>query len=84
MDLKGDCLAFYSYKDILKLEKFLRDKPVAERELSAQLMDEVIAYAETNTCRRKFLLHYFGEEYDDSKCSNKCDNCKFPKKKKKS
>ena len=79
--LMGDCLAFYSYKDILKLEKFLRDKPVAERELSAQLMDEVIAYAETNTCRRKFLLHYFGEEYDDSKCSNMCGNCKFPKKK---
>ncbi|MFN8339540.1 MAG: DNA helicase RecQ [Saprospiraceae bacterium] len=79
--LKGDCLAFYSYKDILKLEKFLRDKPVAERELSAQLMDEVIAYAETNTCRRKFLLHYFGEEYDDSKCTNMCDNCKFPKQK---
>ena len=65
----------------LKLEKFLRDKPVAERELSAQLMDEVIAYAENNTCRRKFLLHYFGEEYDDSKCSNMCDNCKYPKKK---
>ncbi len=79
--LKGDCLAFYSYKDILKLEKFLRDKPVAERELSAQLMDEVIAYAENNTCRRKFLLHYFGEDYDDSKCSNMCDNCKYPKKK---
>jgi ATP-dependent DNA helicase RecQ len=79
--LMGDCLAFYSYKDILKLEKFLRDKPVAERELSAQLMDEVIAYAENNTCRRKFLLHYFGEDYDDSKCSNMCDNCKYPKKK---
>lgn len=79
--LKGDCLAFYAYKDILKLEKFLRDKPVAERELSAQLMDEVIAYAETNTCRRKFLLHYFGEEYDDSKCNDMCDNCKYPKQK---
>lgn len=79
--LKGDCLAFYSYKDILKLEKFLRDKPVAERELSAQLMEEVIAYAETSSCRRKFLLHYFGEEYDDSTCSNMCDNCKYPKEK---
>lgn len=79
--LKGDCLAFYSYKDILRLEKFLRDKPVAERELSAQLMDEVIAYAETNACRRKFLLHYFGEEYDDSNCINMCDNCKYPKQK---
>ncbi len=79
--LKGDCLAFYSYKDILKLEKFLRDKPVAERELSAQLMDEVMAYAETSSCRRKFLLHYFGEDYDDSTCSKMCDNCKYPKQK---
>jgi len=79
--LKGDCLAYYSYKDILKLEKFLRDKPVAERELSAQLMDEVIAYAETNTCRRKFLLHYFGEEFDDSSCGQMCDNCRYPKQK---
>jgi ATP-dependent DNA helicase RecQ len=79
--LKGDCLAFYSYKDILKLEKFLRDKPVAERELSAQLMEEVIAYAETSSCRRKFLLHYFGEEFDDTNCSNMCDNCKYPKQK---
>ena len=79
--LSGNCLAFYSYKDILKLEKFLRDKPVAERELSAQLMEEVIAYAETSTCRRKFLLHYFGEEYSDEQCSNMCDNCKYPKQK---
>ncbi|MCB9308972.1 MAG: DNA helicase RecQ [Lewinellaceae bacterium] len=77
--LKGNCLAFYSYKDILKLEKFLRDKPVAERELSAQLMEEVIAYAETSTCRRKFLLHYFGEEFDVDSCGKMCDNCKFPK-----
>ncbi|MFZ1706190.1 MAG: DNA helicase RecQ [Saprospiraceae bacterium] len=79
--LKGNCLAFYSYKDILKLEKFLRDKPVAERELSAQLMEEVIAYTETSTCRRKFLLHYFGEGYDDATCQNMCDNCKYPKEK---
>ena len=79
--LKGDCLAFYSYKDIVKLEKFLRDKPVAERELSAQLMEEVIAYAETSTCRRKFLLHYFGEEYKQDNCGNMCDNCKYPKQK---
>lgn len=79
--LSGNCLAFYSYKDILKLEKFLRDKPVAERELSAQLMEEVIAYAETSTCRRKFLLHYFGEEYSDEQCSKMCDNCKYPKQK---
>ncbi len=79
--LKGHCLAFYSYRDIMKLEKFLRDKPVAERELSAQLMDEVIAYTESNTCRRKFLLHYFGEEFDTDDCQNMCDNCKNPKEK---
>jgi ATP-dependent DNA helicase RecQ len=79
--LEGTCIAFYSYKDILKLEKFLRDKPVSERELGAQLMDEIIAYAETSSCRREFLLHYFGEKYDTSQCSNMCDNCKYPKEK---
>jgi ATP-dependent DNA helicase RecQ len=79
--LDGRCLSFYSYKDILKLEKFLRDKPVSERELGAQLMDEIIAYAETGACRRKFLLHYFGEEYEESKCNNMCDNCRNPKEK---
>jgi ATP-dependent DNA helicase RecQ len=79
--LKGSCLSFYSYKDIVKLEKFLRDKPVAERELSAQLMEEVIAYAETSTCRRRFLLHYFGEEYEHETCKDMCDNCKYPKQK---
>ncbi|MEO0339781.1 MAG: RecQ family ATP-dependent DNA helicase [Bacteroidota bacterium] len=79
--LDGNCIAFYSYKDILKLEKFLRDKPVAEREMGAQLMQEVMAYAETTACRRKFLLHYFGEEYDDSGCSKMCDNCRHPKEK---
>ncbi len=77
--LVGRCIAFYSYADILKLEKFLRDKPVAEREMGAQLMQEVMAYAETTACRRRFLLHYFGEEYDDSKCDNMCDNCRYPK-----
>ncbi len=79
--LDGKCLAFYSYKDILKLEKFLRDKPVAERELGAQLMEEIIAYAETSSCRRQFLLHYFGEEFDPEDCKNMCDNCKHPKEK---
>lgn len=79
--LDGKCLAFYSYKDILKLEKFLRDKPVAERELGAQLMEEIIAYAETSTCRRQFLLHYFGESFDTADCKNMCDNCKHPKEK---
>ncbi len=77
--LDGRCLAFYSYKDIVKLEKFLRDKPVSERELGAQLMDEIIAYSETGACRRKFLLHYFGEPYDEKKCQKMCDNCKNPK-----
>jgi ATP-dependent DNA helicase RecQ len=77
--LEGRCIAFYSYKDILKLEKFLRDKPVAEREMGNQLMQEVMAYAETTACRRRFLLHYFGEAYDDSQCKNMCDNCAHPK-----
>lgn len=79
--LVGNCIAFYSYKDILKLEKFLRDKPVAEREMGAQLMQEVMAYAETTACRRRFLLHYFGEEFDETNCSKMCDNCRHPKEK---
>ncbi len=79
--LKGDCIAFYSYKDILRLEKFLRDKPVSEREMGMQLMQEVMAYAETTACRRRFLLHYFGENYDDAQCDNMCDNCRYPKEK---
>ncbi len=77
--LPGHCLAFYSYKDIMKLEKFLRDKGVAEKELAGQLMEEIIAYAETSTCRRQFLLHYFGEQYPVEKCNKNCDNCKHPK-----
>jgi len=79
--LVGDCVAYFSYKDIFKLEKFLRDKPVAEREMSMQLMDEVIAYAESTACRRKFLLHYFGEEYDHKECNDMCDNCRYPREK---
>ena len=79
--LDGRCIAFYSYKDILKLEKFLRDKPVAERELTNQLMQEIMAYSETASCRRKFLLHYFGEKFDQKNCGKMCDNCKYPKEK---
>lgn len=79
--LEGKCISFYSYADILRLEKFLRDKPVAEREMGAQLMQEVMAYAETTACRRRFLLHYFGEHYDDSNCGDMCDNCRYPKQK---
>ncbi len=79
--LEGSCYAFYAPKDIYKLEKFLRDKPVAEREMGGQLLEEVVAYAETSGCRRKFLLHYFGEDYDDSHCGGNCDNCRYPKEK---
>ncbi len=79
--LDGNCIAFYSYKDVLRLEKFLRDKPVSEREMGMQLMQEVMAYAETTACRRRFLLHYFGEDFDDAGCSSMCDNCRFPKEK---
>jgi ATP-dependent DNA helicase RecQ len=79
--LDGKCIAFYNYNDILRLEKFLRDKPVAEREMGAQLMQEVVAYAETSSCRRRFLLHYFGERYDVERCGKMCDNCKNPREK---
>lgn len=77
--LVGKCVAFFSHKDVLRLEKFLRDKPVAEREMGAHLLDEITSYAETGGCRRRFLLHYFGEMYDDSDCTDMCDNCKYPK-----
>lgn len=77
----GECVAFYAYKDIEKLEKFLQGKPVAEQEVGRQLLFEIVSYAETSICRRKYLLHYFGEEYDDSKCSDMCDNCRNPKEK---
>lgn len=77
--LPGRCVAFYAYRDILKLEKFLRDKPLMEREMGAQLMQEVMAYSETTACRRRFLLHYFGEMYDEANCNEMCDNCRYPK-----
>jgi ATP-dependent DNA helicase RecQ len=77
--LGGKCISFYSHADVVKLEKFLRDKPVAERELGTQLLDDIIAYAETAGCRRKFLLHYFGEYFDADDCHCMCDNCKHPK-----
>ncbi len=76
--LDGKCIAFYSYRDIARLEKFLRDKPVAEREMGMQLMEEMTAYAETTNCRREFLLHYFGEKYVCER-AGMCDNCKFPR-----
>ena len=75
---EGNCLAFYSYDDILKLEKFLKNKHVAEQEITKLLLSETVAYAETTICRRKVLLHYFGEQYTQDNCGN-CDNCLHPK-----
>ena len=77
---EGICLAFYSYKDLQKLEKFMEGKPVAEQDIGRQLLQETAAYAETSVCRRKMLLHYFGEQYDKDNCGN-CDNCLHPGKK---
>ncbi len=79
--LDGECIVYFSYKDIGKLEKLLRDKTVAERERNIQLINESVAYIESAECRRKFLLHYFGEEYHDKDCNKMCDNCKNPKEK---
>ncbi|KYG71168.1 ATP-dependent DNA helicase RecQ [Roseivirga ehrenbergii] len=77
--LEGQCIMFYSYSDIMKLEKFNKDKPVTEKENSKILLDEMSYYSESTVCRRKQLLHYFGEEYDDTQCreSGMCDNCKY-------
>ncbi len=76
---EGNCIAFYSVKDIEKLEKFLVKKPVAEQEIGLQLLQESLGFAETSMCRRKYLLHYFGEEYDESQCNGMCDNHRYPK-----
>ena len=76
---EGYCLTFYSYKDIQKLEKFMQGKPIVEQEIGKQLLMETVSYAETSLCRRKVLLHYFGENYDEENCGA-CDNCLFPKK----
>ena len=75
---EGKCIAFYSYKDLQKLEKFMEGKPVAEQDIGRQLLQETSAYAESSVCRRKLLLHYFGEEYNQENCGN-CDNCLHPK-----
>ncbi len=76
---EGHCLTFYSNKDLQKLEKFMQGKPIAEQEIGKQLLLETAAYAESSVCRRKLLLHYFGEEYSKENCGN-CDNCMSPKK----
>ena len=76
---EGQCITFYSYKDIQKLEKFMQGKPIAEQEIGKQLLMETVAYAESNSCRRKLLLNYFGEKYPVENCGA-CDNCLHPKK----
>jgi len=76
---EGQCITFYSYKDIQKLEKFMQGKPIAEQEIGRQLLMETVAYAESNSCRRKLLLNYFGEDYQTDNCGA-CDNCLHPKK----
>jgi ATP-dependent DNA helicase RecQ len=76
---EGICVAFYSAKDLQKMEKFMQGKPIAEQEIGKQLLFETAAYAETSVCRRKILLHYFGEEYMEENCGS-CDNCSHPKK----
>ncbi len=78
--LEGNCILYYSHKDVSKLEHFLRDKPLNEREVGAQLIDETVAFAESGACRRRSLLHYFGESWADTNCGN-CDNCLHPKEK---
>ena len=78
--LAGHCIAYFSYKDIEKLEKFMRDKPVAEREIGNQHLMEVEAYVESGECRKQFILHYFGEDLKNP-CGDKCDNCSKPKEK---
>jgi ATP-dependent DNA helicase RecQ len=77
---EGICLAFYSQKDIDKLTKFMKDKPVSEREIGTQILKEVIDYAESSVCRRKQILHYFGENFNETGCNSMCDNCRHPKK----
>ncbi len=76
---EGVCIAFYTQKDVEKLAKFMKDKPVSEREIGTQILKEVIDYAESGVCRRKQILHYFGENFNETGCNSMCDNCKKPK-----
>lgn len=78
--LPSDCLLYYDYNDILKLDRFLKDKPASEREAIVFLLQEMAYFCETGQCRRKFLLQYFGETYETDKCGGMCDNCRYPKK----
>ncbi len=77
--LEGNCILFYDFNDIVKLEKFMKDKPVSERESGRLLLYEMAAFAESGTCRRKMMLHYFGEKFNQDDCKCMCDNCRFPK-----
>ena len=77
--LEGNCILFYDYNDIVKLEKFMKDKPVSERESGRLLLQEMAAFCESGICRRKYMLHYFGEIFDETKCKGMCDNCRHPK-----
>lgn len=79
--MEGKCLLYYSHKDVSKLEHLMRDKSLSEREVGAQLINETVSYAESSVCRRKTLLYYFGEEYNDKKSCGHCDNCLHPKEK---
>ena len=79
--LEGKCILYYSHKDVSKLEHLMRDKSLSEREVGAQLINETVSYAESSVCRRKTLLYYFGEAYDDKKSCGHCDNCLHPKEK---
>lgn len=76
---EGVCISFYAKKDVEKLTKFMKDKPVSEREIGTQILKEVIDYSESSVCRRKQILHYFGEKFDDAGCNNMCDNCRTSK-----
>ena len=78
---EGHCIAFYAYKDIEKLEKFLVGKSIAEQEIGKQLLHEIVSYSESAMCRRKVLLNYFGENFEEQACEKKCDNCSNPKEK---
>ncbi|MEJ7587825.1 MAG: DNA helicase RecQ [Ferruginibacter sp.] len=77
--MEGKCILYYSHKDVAKLEHLMRDKPLSEREVGAQLIHETVSFAESAVCRRKILLNYFGEAYDTGQCTNMCDNCNSPK-----
>ena len=77
--LEGTCILLYDFNDVVKLEKFMKDKPVSERESGRLLLFEMAAFCESGMCRRQFMLHYFGEKYDNANCNGMCDNCRYPK-----